>query len=104
MQNKTQMRVTCAMGMSYPKNSPRVIFTTLKVALQRKQEVINNIHTFCNYPFFFHNTFSYRVLTNFILSSSYLLLLDRVLRLQYLGRTVVRPYVGMSSISLHAAA
>ena len=36
------------------------------MALQRKQEVINNIHTFYNYPFFFHSTSSYRVLMNVI--------------------------------------
>ena len=46
---------------------------SFKVALQWKQEVVNIIHTLCNYLFFFHSTFSYRVLMNGIQSPSYLL-------------------------------
>ena len=53
----------------------------VKVALQRKQEVVNIIHTLCNYPFFFHSTFSYRVLMNGIQSPSYLLSFYRVRKL-----------------------
>ena len=49
-----------------------------KVALQWKQEVVNIIHTLCNYPFFFHSIFSYRVLMNGTQLTSYLLSFYRV--------------------------
>ena len=55
-----------------------VCVVLLKVALHRKQEVVNIIHTYAAILSFFYNTFSYGVLVCVAQSPSGLLLLFQV--------------------------